>query len=359
LRQYGVSRKVTDVRSLSERDAAALLEVTAELASLDDARAFPPHFMGLVARLLGTDNATYCELDRRNRRIVMECCWLDGVEEIVVDEPGDEREWQLLKQHPVCSRRERSGDWTTPHTISDFVALRELRRLPIWRELYRPEGINYWLDMGLPMSRGHSRVFISVHQTRDFGDREKLLLALLEPHLEQRACDVETAAAAVDALASVAEAGQDGAQDVVLATARGTIEFASPRARALLRRYFGIANGTLPPALRGESVVGRVPGGRLTVRTARVGGLIVLLLGEDDARVERLTARQHEILALAAEGLTDAQIGERLRIAAATVNKHLEAVYERLEVHNRTAAAARYRPSIRAASLAEVAGHPS
>src|SRR5438876_1507248 len=109
--------------------------------------------------------------------------------------------------------------------------------------------------MGLPMHRGHSRVFISLQGTRDFGDREKLMLELLEPRLEQRACEVETAAVAVDALASVAEEG-DEAQDVVLATASGTIEFASPRSRTLLRRYFGIANGTLPAALRSGTVVG-------------------------------------------------------------------------------------------------------
>ncbi len=68
----------------------------------------------------------------------------------------------------------------------------------------------------------------------------------------------------------------------------------------------------------------------------------MLLLGEEDDRVEQLTPRQREILAGAAEGLTDAQIAERLGITAATVNKHLEAVYERLDVHNRTAAAALY-----------------
>ena len=337
------------MRSLSQSDAAALLEVTSELASLDDARAFPPHFMARLARLLGAGNATYCELDRRNRQVVLECSWDDGVETIVVDSSGDEREWELLELHPVCSRRRRTGDWTTPHTISDYVQLRELRRMPIWCELYRLHGINYWLDMGLPMRRGHSRVFIAVSRTRDFGDREKLLLELLEPHLERRALDVERTAAAVDALASVAEAGDD-VHDVVLATARGTIEFASPRSRELLRRYFGIENGTLPRTLRSGSVVGRGPGGRLTVRTARVGGLIVLLLGEDDTRLDRLTARQRQILALAAEGLTDTQIGERLGIAAATVNKHLESVYDRLEVHNRTAAAGRYRRSIPARS---------
>ena len=95
------------------------------------------------------------------------------------------------------------------------------------------------------------------------------------------------------------------------------------------------------------TVVWRAAGGRLTVRTARVDELVVLLLGEQDARVERLTPRQREILALVAEGMTDAQIGERLGIAAATVKKHLEAVYERLDVHNRTAAAALHRGSDR------------
>lgn len=330
------------MRSLSERDAAALLEVTAELSSLDDARAFPPRFLALVARLLGTDNACYCELDRHNRRAALVCSWSDGAETVLVDDPGEEREWELLASHPVCSRRLASGDWTTPHTISDFVTLRELHRLPLWNECYRPRGIEYWLDMGLPMHHGRSRVFISMDDAHDFGEREKLLLDLLEPQLEQRARVVETTAAAVDAVASVIDEG-DEATDVVLATARGTIEFASQRSRALLRRYFGITNGTLPDALLSGTTVGRAPGGRLTVRVARVDGIAVLLLGEDDLRVERLTTRHREILALVAEGLTDARIGEQLGIAPATVNKHLEAVYDRLDVHNRTAAALLYR----------------
>jgi DNA-binding NarL/FixJ family response regulator len=331
------------MRTLSERDAAALLEVAGELARLDDACAFPPRIMQLVARLLGSSEACYCELDRRNRRVVLESGWYEGIEEVVVDKAGDERIWELLKGHPVCSRREQSGDWTTPHTVSDYATLREFRRTAIWNEIYRSEGVNYWLDVGLPMHHGRSRVFITVHERRDFDDREKLLLSLLEPHLERRARTVETAAAAVYSLASVEDAGEE-AQNVVLATARGTIEFASPRSRALLADYFGVKNGRLPEALLAEgAVVACLPGSRLTVRIARIDGLAVLLLGEADDRVERLTPRQREILAGVAAGLTDAQIGERLGIAASTVNKHLEAVYERLDVHTRTAAAALYR----------------
>ena len=56
-----------------------------------------------------------------------------------------------------------------------------------------------------------------------------------------------------------------------------------------------------------------------------------------------LTPRQREILAQVGYGLTDIQIAERLEISPATVRKHLEQVYERLEVHTRMAAAAALR----------------
>jgi RNA polymerase sigma factor (sigma-70 family) len=51
-----------------------------------------------------------------------------------------------------------------------------------------------------------------------------------------------------------------------------------------------------------------------------------------------LTRREREILALVAEGMTNAEIGARLWISAGTVRRHLENVYAKLEVHTRTAA---------------------
>ena len=49
-------------------------------------------------------------------------------------------------------------------------------------------------------------------------------------------------------------------------------------------------------------------------------------------------ARQEQILTLVAAGLTDAQIGRRLGLTAATVSKHLTRTYARLGVPNRAAA---------------------
>lgn len=77
----------------------------------------------------------------------------------------------------------------------------------------------------------------------------------------------------------------------------------------------------------------------MTLRAVRSDGLLVVLLGEDDVRLDRLTFRQRMILEHVARGQTDAEIAAELRIATATVNKHLEQIYARLGVHTRTAAA--------------------
>jgi DNA-binding NarL/FixJ family response regulator len=334
------------VRRLAEDDASALLEVVAELDHLDDPLPFPPQFLRSLARLLGTSEAGYCMLDRPRERFVHATFWGDGDD--AVEGPGDgsvdDSYWRLRHSHPLCSYRERTGDWTTAHTVSEFASQRAFHRTAVWDETYQYEGINYWLDLGLPPLEGVTRVFIFVHGTRDFGDRERLLLQLLEPHLERHACEVEERAAAVDALSAVEEAGGELADDIVLATARGTIEFASSRSRALLGSYVGVTNGAVPEAILTGTTVTSGAAGRLTIRPARVGDLVVLLLAEENMRTQHLTPRQREVLSSVASGLTDAEIGEHLGVARATVSKHLEAIYERLDVHNRTSAAALLRP---------------
>jgi DNA-binding NarL/FixJ family response regulator len=56
-------------------------------------------------------------------------------------------------------------------------------------------------------------------------------------------------------------------------------------------------------------------------------------------RVERLTPRQREVLALIATGLSNTMIADRLEIAVNTVRKLTEQMYRQLGVSNRTQAA--------------------
>jgi DNA-binding CsgD family transcriptional regulator len=60
--------------------------------------------------------------------------------------------------------------------------------------------------------------------------------------------------------------------------------------------------------------------------------------GEPDPR---LTTREREVVALAAEGRTNAEIARELWVSPSTVKKHLENVYVKLGVSGRTAAASR------------------
>src|ERR671934_138062 len=62
-----------------------------------------------------------------------------------------------------------------------------------------------------------------------------------------------------------------------------------------------------------------------------------------------LTTRQWELLRLVAAGLTNRQVGRCLHISEATVRKHLENIYQRLQVTSRTAAVARAFPTVVAA----------
>ncbi len=60
--------------------------------------------------------------------------------------------------------------------------------------------------------------------------------------------------------------------------------------------------------------------------------------------VPQLTARHWDLLRLLAAGHTNAQIARRLGIGESTVRTHLENLYRRLDVTNRTAAVARAFP---------------
>lgn len=64
---------------------------------------------------------------------------------------------------------------------------------------------------------------------------------------------------------------------------------------------------------------------------------------EGDLPVERLTARERDILRLLADGLSDRDIATALTISRRTVESHVSSILRKLDVHNRAEAARRYR----------------
>jgi len=64
-------------------------------------------------------------------------------------------------------------------------------------------------------------------------------------------------------------------------------------------------------------------------------------VGHTRSELDQLTPRERETLELLAKGLTNKEIAERLVITINTVKRHLKAIFAKLDVHTRSAAAAK------------------
>jgi DNA-binding CsgD family transcriptional regulator len=124
-------------------------------------------------------------------------------------------------------------------------------------------------------------------------------------------------------------ANRDSYRSVVLLRERDESDF-SERDRAVLE--------SLRPHLRAREA-------RAALRQALASApAIAPPLGGADPP---LTAREREIIALVAEGHTNAEIAAALWVSPATVKKHLENVYVKLGVGSRAAAASQLRSATR------------
>lgn len=287
------------------------------------------------------------------------------------DDPDDEGQrtfWRLVDQHPLCVYQQRTGR-SDAVKLSDFVSSRKLQRLEIYAEWFRPSGIEYVFEVGITPSLVYTKNFLFQKATADFDERDRLVLNLLRPHLSY----LYRQALARRRLTSALAALERSREAVVLFDRRARIAFVTVRARRLLAAYFGEERGIeIPETLadwlrrhasrlngepdlhdtRGPLIVERNRG-RLLVHVARAAGVGrdgVLLLEErarrqaPGAQALGLSRREWEVLGLVARGKTNAEIATMLFVSPRTVRKHLENIFEKLDVRTRTAAVARAFP---------------
>ncbi|MGE3512298.1 MAG: response regulator transcription factor, partial [Vicinamibacterales bacterium] len=250
---------------------------------------------------------------------------------------------------------------------SDFLSQSELTRLGLYNEYIKPFfGTRY--QIAIAVSAHRSRVIgISLARARrDFSERERQMLNALRPHLTQAVRHAETASK-LPALSERSDEPESERQLVAIDLG-GQIRSTTVTAETWLRQFFGRARSAhrLPePVWRwvesrirgrshldgtwdtGETLVARTPGARLTLRcVVRERGLFVMLEYDDPLRDALkladlgLTPREIEILRWVAEGKATRDIAIIVGCSIRTAHKHLERIYRKLDVENRTAAAA-------------------
>lgn len=112
-----------------------------------------------------------------------------------------------------------------------------------------------------------------------------------------------------------------------------------------------LASAALQAGARGFVHAGMAPDQvRRAVKVAVAGEVVAprqllgyLISTEGSANVDLLSSRQREILKLVADGMSNAQIADRLYLSESTIKQHLRSAYKLLGVSNRTEAAAAVR----------------
>jgi DNA-binding CsgD family transcriptional regulator len=171
--------------------------------------------------------------------------------------------WEHYWNCQFCSYPDRTKDLRSVVKVSDFYSVRQWHSTGMYRDLVRPRGLENYVQLCLSESPGPAagpgrnvRLFFLREPGPDFSERDRALLTLLRPHLQQAYHDAE-------------------------------------------RR--------------------RSP-------------------------VPELTPRQWDLLYLIAGGRTNIEIARQLGLSEGTVRTHLENIYRRLQVSNRTAAVVRAFP---------------
>lgn len=123
---------------------------------------------------------------------------------------------------------------------------------------------------------------------------------------------------------------KDAPSDEVLAALDDVVAGGAPMSPVIARRVLALLRGVPAGAVEAERAAAK---GRAEKRTERVSAVVSMPL---------LTPREHEVLALVADGLGDKEIADRLGTAVSTVKNHLANIYGKWRVRSRTEAAVKY-----------------
>jgi len=360
----GVEGQLARMEPLETRDFHAILRFLEGVYAVGDADAFAAYVTRELSTVVRCDLASYNELNHRRRRIQ----WvLHGADQLVPD--AQQIFADRLHENPVVmhnyGRRE-----SPPVKTTDFISQREFRQRGIYTEFYGPMRLDHVMVAKLPSEPWLSVAVATLRSGADFTERERRVLAVLQPHLIQAYRNAEFLADHRRELSLLRQGIDELGLGLIELASGGEIRAISMQARLWLAAYFGVTQPHLErlpdrldawirdqstpavaasdmPAPRSPLIVER-DGKRLVIRVLfRADQHLVVLeehrcaLQPTDLRCLGLSPRESEVLAWVALGKTNGDVGAILDISPRTVQHTLERVYGKLGVHTRAAAAAR------------------
>lgn len=347
---------------LCESDQKKLQETLRQLYATRDLDEFPRAVLRLLPELVASDVTSYNEVNLAAGRIV----GLITPFHISIETLGEMLQ-PFVKDHPLIGHFAQNGD-ASPTAFSDLMSARQWHKTAIYNEFFRVMEIEDQIALGL---ENQSPLLFGVtlnRSNRSFSARDRTVLHLLQPHLAQaHANAVEWTR--LQSRPNPAKTSQS-AHRVLVVRDNGRIVFCGERARQLLQSFFGRLESCLPGALQNWLEFGLLADDALRPRTPfrlqrehrqllvhrgeRSEGQTLLLLEETveagraprDASLESLralglTPRQSEVLWHLSRGRSNEQIALELQMSQHTVKRHLEAIYARMGVEGRGAAAHR------------------
>lgn len=353
------------MNDLTSRDLKALANFLLKLYATDSRDTYIRALLTGIKSLVPCSYTSYNEIDLPSRQTFYKSY---GADEAMYQsiQPAFKA---YLHQHPWGQRVLISPDYGV-RTISDFLSDHEFRTLDLYQEYYRPLGISRQLGVSLSVP---PRLFIPIMINRDGLDycaRERQILDVLRPHLTQGFHNAHAWERMTERRSSVQRLFQTLNKALIETDRYGKILWTSPGADKFFLRH-RLWSPNLSPYLpsplldwllnivrqREPQSLLSTPAKPLRLRTA--WGILIVhlvasdkrvrLLLEDRSRVlssngeleSQLSPREQEVLKILATGKSNDQIARLLGISRRTVQKHLERIYARLGVENRTAAVGR------------------
>jgi DNA-binding CsgD family transcriptional regulator len=345
--------------AIAPADFATVLEILPDLYRLQDLSSLAPVMLAQLDRIIPSLMSTYNEIDLATGKTTIVTHPPERAEEMASTLAAGV---PALASHPLMARF-ASAEQDEILSISDLTTREEWLRNPFYLVAQRPVGLED--SLVLPLMNSMRRfIFICFNRgERSFSARERELAEMIRPHLVT-AYENAREFTEAKALSLLSISAMDRAElGIALVDANARVVHMNSKASGLLDAYFrpdpwrrelpdelvrwimGLGSGDGLAKLplfrqRGEGPV-------LECRTATIEGIAqrILLLQEKslDQQWRRYLAlgiseRQAEVLYWVGEGKSNADIATILDIAKRTVDKHLEAIYAKLQVENRTAA---------------------